>query len=168
MKTEKKWLYGFILAALVIIAFTNPGSAFAQDNTPTDNDVNAIARQMFCPVCENTPLDVCPTEACKDWRELIRLKLTEGWTEQQIKTYFVEQYGARVLAEPPMQGLNLLMYILPPALMLAGAAFLGKAFLSMRQNAERSKISIENDKAAESAEDKYANLIEDEINKREA
>ena len=69
----------------------------AQQPTPSDDQVNAIAKQLYCPVCENIPLDVCPTTACAQWRELIRQKLAEGWTEQQIKEYFVEQYGARVI-----------------------------------------------------------------------
>ncbi len=98
--------------------------AVAQNPTPTDDQVNQIAHQLYCPVCENTPLDVCPTEACRQWRDLIRQKLSQGWTEDQIKQYFVEQYGARVLAEPPAAGLNWLVYVLPPIIILAGAVIL--------------------------------------------
>jgi cytochrome c-type biogenesis protein CcmH len=74
-------------------------------------------------------LDVCPTEACRQWRDLIRQQLADGWTEDQIKQYFVDNYGARVLAEPPRTGLNWLVYILPPAIILAGAFIL---FRSLR------------------------------------
>ena len=63
--------------------------ALAQAPTPTDDEVNRIAQQLYCPVCENTPLDVCPTEACRQWRDLIRQQLSEGWTEEQIQQYFV-------------------------------------------------------------------------------
>jgi cytochrome c-type biogenesis protein CcmH len=80
------------------------------------------------PVCENTPLDVCPTEACRQWRELIRLQISQGMTEAQIKQYFVDNYGARVLAEPPRTGLNWLVYILPPLFILAGAFILFRSF----------------------------------------
>ncbi len=38
--------------------------ALAQGQPPTDDEVNRIAKQLYCPVCENTPLDVCPTQAC--------------------------------------------------------------------------------------------------------
>ena len=99
--------------------------AFAQDsNPPTDDEVNAIARQLYCPVCESTPLDVCPTEACKDWREQIRVMLSEGKSEDEILQYFEDQYGARVLAEPPKQGFYWLIYLLPPAIILVGAVIL--------------------------------------------
>ena len=66
---------------------------------PTDDEVNRVATQMYCPVCENVPLDVCPTTACADWRADIRDKLSQGWTEQEIKDYFAAQYGDRF--KPP-------------------------------------------------------------------
>jgi cytochrome c-type biogenesis protein CcmH len=89
--------------------------------TPSDDQVNAIARQFYCPVCANTPLDVCATTECAQWRDLIRQKLAAGWSEAQIKDYFVQQYGDRVLPEPPARGFNWLIYILPPVAILIGA-----------------------------------------------
>ncbi|NIW43793.1 MAG: hypothetical protein GWN30_03145, partial [Gammaproteobacteria bacterium] len=80
---------------------------------PTADDVNAIAKQLYCPVCPNTPLDVCETQACKDWRNQIRDQLSAGWTEQEIKDYFVNQYGERVLAEPERSGFTSLVWLLP-------------------------------------------------------
>jgi len=47
----------------------------------TDNQVNAVAHELYCPVCENIPLDVCPTQACAQWRELIRQQLGQGMTK---------------------------------------------------------------------------------------
>jgi cytochrome c-type biogenesis protein CcmH len=137
----------------------------AQVPGPSDNDVNKIASQLFCPVCENTPLDVCPTQACAQWRELIRTKLGEGWDETKIKAYFVEQYGARVLSEPPMEGLNWLVYIIPPALMLVGVYILTKAFITMRNNSKRS-VALAEENTDHHEEDEYLKKIEDEINKR--
>jgi cytochrome c-type biogenesis protein CcmH len=114
-------------AAVLILAGSGAGRVLAQNPTPTDDQVNAIARQLYCPVCENTPLDVCPTEACRQWRELIRQQLGRGWTEDQVKGYFVDNYGARVLAEPPRRGLNWLAYLTPPIVILAGAILLWRA-----------------------------------------
>jgi cytochrome c-type biogenesis protein CcmH len=94
---------------------------FAQTgNPPTDDEVNAVAKELYCPVCENTSLDVCPTQACAQWRTLIKEKLIAGWDKEEIKQYFVDQYGDRVLAEPPRTGLNWIVYILPPVLFSVG------------------------------------------------
>ncbi len=98
--------------------------ASAQSATPSPDEVNRVARQLYCPVCENVPLDVCPTQACADWRADINDKLAQGWTDEQIKNYFAQQYGDRVLARPPARGLNLVVYIVPPLALLLGAILL--------------------------------------------
>jgi len=66
----------------------------------SDDDVNQVARELYCPICENTPLDVCETQACEDWRQLIREKLTAGQSDQEIIEYFAEVYGDRARATP--------------------------------------------------------------------
>lgn len=122
------------LVSLALCALT-AGLAAAQGATPTDDQVNAIAKQLYCPVCENTPLDVCPTDACKAWREEIRGMLAEGKSEAEIKQHFVSYYGARVLAEPPRAGLNWLLYVAPPMLIVAGAFVLFRALRAWSQPA---------------------------------
>jgi cytochrome c-type biogenesis protein CcmH len=116
-------IIGFLLASFMICFFFLPHFsllAAAQAAPPSDDDVNRIASQLFCPVCENVPLDECQTAACDQWRELIRQKLAEGWSDQEIKDYFVTQYGDRVLGAPPRRGANWLLYVLPPLVFLAG------------------------------------------------
>ncbi len=153
-------------------------SAYAQDAneptatpaapaaTPSDNEVNAIAKQMFCPVCENIPLDVCPTTACREWRELIRQKLAEGWTEQQIKDYFVAQYGDRVLAEPPRRGLNWLVYILPVVFFLAGVVVLYTVLRPKRRPASAVGPGESKPLEASAADDPYLAKVEEELRKQ--
>jgi len=156
-----------ILTLVLLLAGLFTSVAFSQDDVPTDDEVNAIAKQLYCPVCENTPLDVCPTEACRQWRELIRTQLSEGMTEQQIKDYFVANYGARVLAEPPRTGLNWLVYILPPVIILLGAFFLFRSFREWtKASATASAVSAERGEASSPAKDDYVARLEEELKKR--
>jgi cytochrome c-type biogenesis protein CcmH len=127
--------------------------------------VNAIAKQLFCPVCENTPLDVCPTQACAQWRDEIRLHLAQGWSEKEIKDYFAKNYGIRVLAEPPRQGLNWLVYIVPPVAFLAGAYILYRALRSWRELAKQTSAD-ETSTGGSSDKDSYETRLEEELNKR--
>jgi len=124
-----------LLALLIflLLALITAGVALAQSGEPTDDQVNAIAKQLYCPVCENIPLDVCGTQACAQWRDLIREKLRQGWSEAKIKQYFVDQYGDRVLAAPPARGLNWLVYIVPPLVILAGIYILYRAFMAWKR-----------------------------------
>jgi len=136
-----------------------------QPQGPSDNEVNAIAKQLYCPVCENIPLDVCPTQACAQWRELIREKLDAGWNEDEIKTYFVNQYGDRVLAEPPRTGWNWLVYIIPPLAILGGIYILYRAFRSWSQP-ESEQGDVEEEQPEVEAGDEYVTRIEDELRQR--
>lgn len=140
-------------------------AALAQTSPPviTDDQVNAVAKQLFCPVCENVPLDVCPTEACRQWRETIREKLQAGWNNQQIKDYFAEQYGERVLAQPSTRGLNILVWILPPLGVLAGAVVLWRVLPRMVRRAPPAPAA---GAPAPAAADDYIARLEAELKER--
>jgi cytochrome c-type biogenesis protein CcmH len=135
---------------------------FAQSGTPTDDDVNRIAKQLYCPVCENTPLDVCPTEACRQWRELIRTMLSEGKSEAEIKQYFVTQYGARVLNEPPNRWIT---YLIPGAAILLGAFLLFRGFQMWMRPIATEPASGTNEAQAVQ-QDEYVARLEEELKKR--
>ena len=90
----------------------------------TDDDVNAVARQLYCPLCSGVRLDTCELKACQQMRQEIKLKLEAGKDVESIKADFLAQYGPQVLGEPPRQGFNWLAWLLPVAVLAAGAIFL--------------------------------------------
>ncbi len=171
MKKHTHRLFSLFVLLLLAVGFLGVLSAQAQSgtpHTPTDDEVNAVAGQLYCPVCENIPLDVCGTQACAQWRDLIREKLSEGWTPEEIKAYFAEQYGDRVLATPPPRGLNWLVYVLPPLLILAGAVILVQAFRAWKTPVGEAVEAGNAPPAAASAfsDDEYIARLEEELKKR--
>lgn len=122
-----KLIFGLLLTMLLLAA-----PAGAQENEATDDDVNDVAKGLYCPVCESTPLDVCPTQACADWRDLIRQQLNSGMSEQQIFDYFAQQYGDAVLASPPRSGFSLLLWLFPLLALLVGGGIFARALNNMR------------------------------------
>jgi len=151
------------VSLLLLIIFGASTKAFAQSGEPTDNEVNKIAKQLFCPVCENTPLDVCPTEACRQWRELIRQMLAEGKSEQEIKDHFVAQYGARVLDEPPNRWAS---YLVPVVAFIAGAFLLFRGFRMWIKPIETGPGLPVKDEAKPVEQDEYIQMFEEELKKR--
>lgn len=157
------WLSG--LGALVL-AVLLAGVAFAQESEPvevTDDQINAVAKQLYCPVCENIPLDVCPTQACAQWRALIGEKLAAGWSDGQIKDYFAAQYGDRVLGTPPARGLNWLVYIIPPVAITLGAFILFRAMKSWHQP---SPANSHTEISPEPSGDEYVARLEEELRRQ--
>ncbi len=111
-----KRFFPLLLLLLLVVP-----AVYAQDG-PTQDEVNAVARKLFCPVCENTPLDVCPTEACEQWRDVIRTKLMDGQSEEEILDYFATMYGDSVLAQPPRR--QVVAWLLPIVIVAAAVAAL--------------------------------------------
>jgi cytochrome c-type biogenesis protein CcmH len=161
----KKFLYALAFLFLLSSLFT--GIALAQSNLPTDDEVNAVAHQLYCPVCQNTPLDVCPTEACRDWREQIRGMLAEGKSEDQILQYFVDQFGDRVLSAPPVTTkFNWIIYIIPPLIILAGAIILFRSLKEWTTPKAASVGSVAVESEAPAQKDDYVARFEEESKKQ--
>jgi cytochrome c-type biogenesis protein CcmH len=154
---DKLLLVTLVTLALVLVADV----ALAQGPTPTDDEVNRIAKQLYCPVCESTPLDVCPTEACRQWRDLIRTMLAEGKNEAEIKQYFVAHYGDRVLAEPPNR---LVTYLVPTVAILLGAFLLFRGFQMWMKPSKRETSAVRAEPRSDL--DPYIARLEEELKKQ--
>ena len=159
----------WVAAILLLIALTSV--ALAQDGTPptstpvakqrvTADDVNRIAKQMYCPVCENEPLDACRTAACQQGRAQIGQMLSEGQTEQQIKDYFVARYGVRVLAQPPAEGTSLWLYVLPIVGLIVGVVIVVWLLRRLRARGAAAPVAAT---AAKSSGDEYTDRVEQDL-----
>jgi len=93
----------------------------------------------------------------------IRTMLAEGKSEAQIKQYFVEHYGARVLAEPPNR---LLTYLVPATAILLGAFLLFRGF-QMWMKPSITEAGVEKaEQEAQPIQDPYVARLEEELKKR--
>jgi cytochrome c-type biogenesis protein CcmH len=154
-----------VLTALGVTAFSAPRTVSAQQPTPNvDDQVLRIAKNLYCPVCTGVPLDVCETQACAQWRALIREKLLAGESEQQIRDYFIAQYGERVLGAPPPEGFNLSAYILPFVALLVGGVIL---FFTARSWLKRPQAPGAAPAPAPQVPSEYAERIARELKARE-
>jgi cytochrome c-type biogenesis protein CcmH len=161
----------YFIALLMALAFAIP--VMAQDGggdgdnglkrTVTDDDVNKIAKVVYCPVCESTPLDVCQTQACADWRQIIREKLENGESEQEIFDYFSNLYGDRVLAEPPREGFSLLIWLVPLIMVPLGLVFFGFYMRNLRASAEAIEPVVKTAVPEPATSDDYISQIEKEL-----
>lgn len=152
-----QWIVALLVGLLASV--TVVGVVTAQGGTVTDDQVNAVAKRLNCPVCENVPLDVCETQACVQWRDLIRQKLAAGETPEQIINYFQVTYGDRVLQEPPRQGFTGLVWILPFAGLVAGLAIL---VVVLRQMTVRPTV-VPSEARVTETDDEYRARLESEL-----
>lgn len=118
--TEGVSLHLLALLILLLVALLPAVPALAQDAPGSEmpegvtfDEVNEIAAQMYCPVCEMEPLDTCGAVTCVRWREEIAEQLADGLTEDEIIANFVARYGDRVVGVPQDTGLRVLSLVGP-------------------------------------------------------
>ncbi|MBI1733975.1 MAG: cytochrome c-type biogenesis protein CcmH [Candidatus Rokubacteria bacterium] len=97
------------LVAVLVLLIAGPAVAAA----PTDREVDQVASQLRCVVCQNLSVADSPSEMARQMRNLVRERLAAGESPEQVKAYFVERYGEWVLLSPPTRGFALIAWGLP-------------------------------------------------------
>ena len=118
-----------LLLSVFVLLFLSVGrsSLWAQEansGSVTADDVNVVARELWCPLCSGVRLDSCELKACEQMKDVIAIKLEQGEDLASIKAYFLQQYGPQVLGEPPLEGFSWLAWILPVAALVVGGLFM--------------------------------------------
>lgn len=100
-------------------ATARPRSTVSVDSA-LEARTTAVASTLRCPVCQGESIQDSPSELAQQMRAVVRDKLREGDTPEEIKAYFAARYGEWILLEPKMTGLNVVLYVLPVVLILGG------------------------------------------------
>ena len=82
-----------------------------KDDYDREKNLNKI---LMCPVCPGESIDQSQNPLASNMREIVKQKVKEGLTDDEIKQYFVDRYGVRVLLEPPVRSNTLVLWIVPP------------------------------------------------------
>jgi cytochrome c-type biogenesis protein CcmH len=81
-----------------------------------------LASELQCPVCQGQSIQASPAPMAQQMKDLIRSQVAEGYSDEQVRQYFVSRYGEWVLLNPRAAGFNLLVYVLPVLALLGGLA----------------------------------------------
>ena len=119
-KNKSLWyLCAFLLTLYLLAASASVVSAQAGDET-LEKEAQAIDKMIMCPVCPAETIDQAQVEISFQMRAVVRELLAEGRTRDEVLDYFVDRYGADILAAPPKSGSNLVAWILPIVGVAAG------------------------------------------------
>jgi cytochrome c-type biogenesis protein CcmH len=96
------------------------------------NDIGALLR---CPVCQGLSVADSPSSMARNMKTEVREKLAAGYDQEQILASFERSYGEFVRLDPPMRGVNWLVWLGPLAGLLAGGAVVAWALKRSSRNA---------------------------------
>jgi cytochrome c-type biogenesis protein CcmH len=79
-----------------------------------------LSQELRCMVCQNQSIDDSDAPLAKDLRMLVRERLVKGDSDRQVLDFLVSRYGSFVLLKPPLEISTLLLWGLPPLVLLGG------------------------------------------------
>lgn len=95
--------------------------------SPSDLDQHTyrLATTLRCLVCSGQTVADSNAPWAEDVRTFVHQKLADNWSESQIMDYLVARYGAEILMSTPKQSGTMILWLIPPLLLL-GIVFWGK------------------------------------------
>jgi cytochrome c-type biogenesis protein CcmH len=115
---------GLVLLLFLILS-AMPALAVNPDEVMKDPALEARARalsaELRCMVCQNQSIDDSNAELAKDLRVLVRDRIADGDSDDEVIAYVVSRYGEFVLLKPRFEAKTLILWGTPAVLLLLGA-----------------------------------------------
>ena len=123
----RRWTTLAPLLAVSLILVQHEAKAVEPDevlpNPALEARARALSHELRCFVCQNQSIDDSNAPLARDLRILVRERLKQGDSDDQVKSFIVSRYGNFVLLRPPFQMETLLLW-LTPLLVLAATGVL--------------------------------------------
>jgi cytochrome c-type biogenesis protein CcmH len=108
---------GLLAVALaLVVSLGSPAAALACNGWSEPS----METQLMCPVCHER-LDQSYSPVADQIRANLFRWCARGYTSDRVKSILVAQFGQAVLAAPPTHGFGLVAWVVPAAVLLAGA-----------------------------------------------
>ena len=79
-----------------------------------------ISKNIRCLVCQNQSIDDSSAPLAKDLRAIIRIKVQENDTDEEIYKFLTDRYGDFILLKPPFKISTFLLWSLPFVFVIIG------------------------------------------------
>ena len=116
-----------ILFSMLALISVRPTFAVNPNEILPDAQLERRARDLSsiirCMKCQNQSIDDSDADLAKDLRILVRERLTEGDSDQQVLDYLVDRYGEFVLLKPQFSISNLALWGIPVLAFLLALLF---------------------------------------------
>lgn len=108
-----------------------------------------VALLLRCPVCQGLSVAESPSSMALNMREQVRELVAAGYQEDQVLRYFERSYGEFVRLEPPLRGVNWIVWLAPIAGLLGGGFVVFRTLRGpQRAGAERQSAPTQGERAA--------------------
>ena len=119
-----KTLLTIVIISIMIQLFLNNSYAVEPEeflqNPKQEMRARDISKNIRCLVCQNQSIDDSAAPLAKDLRALIRIKVQENDTDEEIYKFLTDRYGDFILLKPPFKISTFLLWSLPFVFFIIG------------------------------------------------
>ena len=83
-----------------------------------------IFKNIRCLVCQGQTIAESNSDFAQTIKIVVRDKISQGKNEKEIYNFLVEKYGEWIIFKPLLNSQNILLWILPYLLFIAGGIFI--------------------------------------------
>jgi cytochrome c-type biogenesis protein CcmH len=107
-------------AAADVATVVGPPRGRAVSGPALDARTEELAALLRCPVCQGLSVADSPSTMAVNMKRQVRALAAAGYDEDQVLAYFERSYGEFVRLEPPLRGVNWLVWLAPVLGLAAG------------------------------------------------
>ena len=107
-----------------------------------------LAEKVRCLVCQSEPVSTSHSEWSQDVRNIMREKMKEGATDQQILDMLVARFGKSVLYDPPVDNETAPLWGAPFVMLFFGGALLIYQLKKRRGKVDDATLSAQDEQRA--------------------
>ena len=125
-----------IITFFLLFFFNNQLSAFTKslnNEIDVNNRIREISQNVRCLVCQNQSIDESNSELAKDLKILIKEKLINGDSDEEIYGFLKERYGDYILLKPPLNLNTVILWFLPFIVLVFGSILIFKIIKSNKR-----------------------------------
>lgn len=131
----------------------------APEPSTVDAATHEVARTLRCPVCQGLSVADSTSEAAVMFQRRIRELVAAGYTDDQIRDYFVDRYGEWILLDPEAGGMNVMLYLVPGLLLGLGAVWVAGTVAAWRK--EPDEVPLPSDQGLVAMDEFEKRLLEE-------
>ena len=120
-----------ISLGLLIAIFLATGALAVEPNemlqdTMLEARAREVSQHLRCVQCQNETIDESGAQIARDMRILVRQRIMDGDSNEEIIDYMVSRYGDYVLLKPRFQPNTLILWLGPLAVFLLGSLLVAR------------------------------------------
>jgi cytochrome c-type biogenesis protein CcmH len=145
-RSRRAWpVYLLLLPIVLLLVGGCTSSTSSWPLSPEELELKAqgIDKALMCPICPAETIDQSQVALANQMQAIVREKLAQGESREEILQYFVDAYGPAVLAEPPKRGFSLLVWVIPVVGLIVGGGILVAVVRGMRRTRDESPAEEE-------------------------